>query len=389
MNEETNRTELFLAFVEDKETQTALGAMGVSDYGLRSEIYVGGIKEAVKFLKNHRSPRVLLIDVSSSNLPISDMLSLADACEPGVEVIAIGARNEVGIFRDLISLGVKDYLVKPLLPNHFTRAMRSALGTLPDDATNTFVNYGKIIAVVGTRGGVGVSSIAQNCAWNMATTHGKRIGLVDLDTQMGVQSVLCDLPPTQGLRELLEFPDRIDDLVIDRSMSKMNEHLFVFSSEESLSENFHITSGALGGLAMAMKKNFHYTLFDLPRTYIVPMIVDMLRLSDIVFLVTDLTLLSVRDTARILRLLKEAHTPNQRVIVICNKKGLYKKGEIKPELFEESLEKKIDCFIDFDAITPLDALNQGEPIVMQNGVFGKGIQKLTELIIGNKISMAS
>ena len=80
----------------------------------RNQIIRGGIAKAVEYLSEQRSPNLLLVDISGVELPLSRVQMLADVCEPGTNVIAVGDHNDVALYRDLQAAGVTDYLVKPL-----------------------------------------------------------------------------------------------------------------------------------------------------------------------------------------------------------------------------------------------------------------------------------
>ena len=66
-----------------------------------ASVHKGGIADATRLLGEQRSPRLLVVDISGVDLPLSAVNELAEVCEPGVTVIAIGDRNDVGLFRDL------------------------------------------------------------------------------------------------------------------------------------------------------------------------------------------------------------------------------------------------------------------------------------------------
>ena len=70
-----------------------------------------------------RSPHLLLVDISGIDLPLSQIHTLADVCEPGTTVVAIGDHNDVGLYRDLIDAGVSHYIVKPLTRELLTKAL--------------------------------------------------------------------------------------------------------------------------------------------------------------------------------------------------------------------------------------------------------------------------
>src|ERR1700757_1122405 len=88
-----------MAFV-DAETERVLQEASVM-LG-RCVIMRGGIVKAIEYLSEQRSPHLLLVDVSGIDLPLSQIQILADVCEPGTNVVAIGDHNDVGLYRDLV-----------------------------------------------------------------------------------------------------------------------------------------------------------------------------------------------------------------------------------------------------------------------------------------------
>jgi len=111
------------AFVADDETRSVVEQV-VGDLMIpAAAIHRGRIDDAIQLLGRQRSPRVLLVDISACELPLSAVNELAEVCEPGVSVIAIGDRNDVGLFRELINHGISDYLVKPITPSLLQRSL--------------------------------------------------------------------------------------------------------------------------------------------------------------------------------------------------------------------------------------------------------------------------
>src|SRR6201981_1940977 len=100
-----------MAFVDaetDGVIQEASVALG------RGVIVRGGIAKAIEYLSEQRSPHLLIVDISGVDLPLSKIHILADVCEPGTTVVALGDQNDVGLYRDLQESGVSQYIVKPL-----------------------------------------------------------------------------------------------------------------------------------------------------------------------------------------------------------------------------------------------------------------------------------
>src|SRR5262249_51454540 len=159
---------------------------------------------------------------------------LADVCEPGTNVIAIGDHNDVGLYRDLHEAGVSYYLVKPLTRELLTKALTPKTNSGEMGKASVALKLGKMVAFVGARGGVGTTTLAANLAWHLANQQSRRVALVDLDVQQGDCALLFNIDMTPGLRDALANPLRLDSLLLDRLMSKHGERLFILGGEEPI-----------------------------------------------------------------------------------------------------------------------------------------------------------
>jgi len=149
-----------LAFVADAESREAV-AQAFRDAGIvGGSIVEGGINAALKQVELG-TPRILIVDITSTSTPVQDVAALAAIMEPGTRLIVIGATNDVALFRDLLGVGASDYLVKPLDTQHLHVALTEASSTKAGQAP---AKLGRVAAVVGARGGVGSTTVAVNTA---------------------------------------------------------------------------------------------------------------------------------------------------------------------------------------------------------------------------------
>ena len=143
------------------------------------------------------SPNILLVDLSESGDPLSDINSLAEVCEPGTVVIAMGQVNDVRLYRDLIVSGLQDYLLKPFSPEQLRDVLSQAQAVLnaPKAEDGTSEKPHVSTAVIGTRGGVGASTIATSLAWLMSNEKERLTALLDLDIHFGTGALALDVEP--------------------------------------------------------------------------------------------------------------------------------------------------------------------------------------------------
>lgn len=349
--------EAFAAFVDDDETRELVGQLA-ADQGWRSAaIEKGGAADCVRTFGVLPPPRILLVDLSSSADAIVDMAALKNLVGANTAVIAIGSVNDVSLFRGLIGAGAADYLVKPLAAEALLGSIEHA--KLPPAPEPVEVHEGRLMFVIGARGGVGASTVALNSAWVMAHELEQRVALVDLDLQFGTLALGLDLEPGSGLREALERPDRVDELFIERALARQSERLFVLGSEDPLDKPAVFPTQGLVHLLEDLVGRFDRIVVDLPRALTVQC-ADVLSSAHDIILVSDLSLVGLRDAVRLKRLIAGV-APGAKVTIVASRAG--RADQLSLADFERGLETKIEHTVFFEEKIAGKSANVGQPIV--------------------------
>ena len=337
----------FNAFVCDDDTLELIRA-AVGDMGWPIEkCNKGGLRNAVQSLSVSASPNILFVDMSESGDPINDINALAEVCEPGTVVIAAGQVNDVRLYRDLLSSGIQDYLLKPLSVDQVRESltMAQAMLTAPKHADMHDDKPHHMMAVVGVRGGVGASLVSTSLAWAMSEQAGRQTALLDLDVHFGTGALTLDLEPGRGLIDAIDNPSRIDGLFIERAMVRASDKLSLLSAEAPIHQPVMTDGSAFFQLEEELRGAFEMTIVDLPRQVLIPF-PHLVSEAGTILLVTDVTLAAARDTIRLLSWFKQ-NVPGARVILVANK-FQNAIGELSRKEFESSIERPIDIVIPFD-----------------------------------------
>lgn len=355
--------EPFAAYVCDDMTADALRA-AIADYGWAADkVYKGGLRNAVQSLSVAASPTILFVDLSEVGDPLNDINALAEVCEPGTIVIAIGHINDVRLYRDLLASGIQDYMLKPCSIDHLRDSFAHAQATLaaPKVADATQERAHLVTAVIGARGGVGASTIATSLGWLFGDAHGRSTALLDLDIHFGTGALLLDIEPGRGLSDAIDNPSRIDGLFIERAMVKATDMLAVLSAESPINQPLMTDGLAFYQLQEELRGAFECTVIDLPRGMLVqyPHLMTEIQVA---LLVVELTLASARDAIRVLAWMK-SNAPKTQVMIVCNKVDSKIGSEITRKDFESSIERKIDVIIPADAKILHQASKLGKPVV--------------------------
>jgi len=373
----------FAAFICDDNALDVIRPV-VIELGWQPEkCYKGGLRNAVQSLSVTASPAILVVDLSESGDPLNDINALAEVCEPGTVVIAIGQVNDVRLYRDLLASGIHDYLLKPLSAQQVHDALSQALAVFMNpkagdpDAAKRHIST----AVVGTRGGVGASTLATSLAWLFAEQHKAPTALFDLDVHFGTGALALDLEPGRGLTDAIENPSRIDPLFIERAMVRAGDNLSILSAEAPINQPLMTDGSAFVQLEDEFRQAFEMTVIDLPRNMLINF-PQLLADVNLVILTCELTLASARDTIRLLSWLK-TNASHAHPMVVANKVQP-SLAEISRADFEASIERKLDFLIPYDLKAATNAAKLGQVFVDANrsSKASAVIRQIAERVIG-------
>lgn len=375
--------EPYAAFVCDEASLDVLRPVAVEMGWQPEKCNKGGLRNAVQALSISASPNILLVDLSESGDPLNDINALAEVCEPGTVVIAIGQVNDVRLYRDLLSSGIHDYLLKPLQPAALRDVLvnAQAVFSAPKFADPSAAKQHISTAVIGTRGGVGASTVATSLAWLFSADNKLPTALLDLDIHFGTGALSLDLEPGRGLTDAIENPSRIDGLFIERAMIRANDNLAILSAEAPINMPLMTDGAAFLQLEEEFRHAFEMTVIDLPRNMLINF-PQLLADVNVVIVVTELTLASARDTIRLLSWLK-TNAAHAQVVVVANKvhPGV---GEISKVDFESSIERKIGYNVPFDIKAAANAAKLGQTFCEANRTSkaSAAIREIAKMVMG-------
>lgn len=343
------------AFVRDEMSSAITRGCFVQLGSADAHVEQGDIKTAIAALAATSSPRILIVDISGFDNPLQDIHRLADVCDPSTSVLVIGDQNDVVLYRRMKELGISEYLFKPLTLDLMVRACRTALGVgLPVAQSRT----GKIVTLIGVRGGAGSTMIAANLAWHFATHLSRDVALLDLDLQSGDTALQLNVQPTQALRAALEHPDRIDDLFVSRAAIKVAPKLQLFATVDPVGEPLVPDEIAVMRLLDNLRDHHRYVFVDAP-TGAGLHFDRLLSSSSTIVLVGEPTVIAAREMVRWQDKVK-AVRGDATIHRVLNKAGI--PGGLTLEEFGTAVGVTPDVVIPFDPEI-LRRTNAGEPAI--------------------------
>jgi pilus assembly protein CpaE len=346
------------AFCEDGGTAEALQA-AAEDRRLSKthvSLHMGGAPAAVAHYQESPTPNLIVIE---SSLPRSQMLSeldkLAESCDSGTKVIMIGHANDVILYRELLKRGVSEYLVAPVSPMQLMESISNLYNNPDSDPV------GNVLAFVGAKGGVGSSTICHNAAWTLSEVLKSNVVIADLDLAFGTTGLDFNQDPVQGIAEALGSPERLDEVLLDRLLTKCSEHLSIFAAPVLLDRDYDLTAEACSTVLDVVRQNVPFVAVDLPHTW-TSWTKRILLSADEVVITAVPDLANLRNAKNIVDLLKLSRTNDGPPHLVLNMTNMPKRPEISAKEFAQSLDLKPTAIIEFDSETFGQAANNGQMI---------------------------
>jgi pilus assembly protein CpaE len=280
---------------------------------------------------------------------------LAEVCDPGTRVIMIGRINDVGFYRELTKRGISDYLIAPIQPLDVVRGV-CGLFSQPDTKP-----VGRVIAVVGAKGGVGASTVAHNIGFAIAGDLALDSVVTDLDLAFGTAGLDYNQDPPQGIADAVFSPDRIDTAFIDRLLSKCSDHLSLLAAPATLERAYDFGTEAFDGIFDALRATMPCIVLDVPHQWNGWTQRTLISADDIL-IVAEPDLANLRNAKNLFDYLRTSRLNDHRPFYCLNRVGVPKRPEIKTADFAKALEADPVAVLPFDPQLFGTAANNGQMI---------------------------
>jgi pilus assembly protein CpaE len=296
------------AFCETVETAAAVQAASEDRRLAKAhvKIQMGGATAAAEAYNNSPTPNVIVIESESrAEELLSNLDHLAEVCDPGTRVIVIGRINDVAFYRELTKRGISDYLIGPVGTLDVVRAVCGLFSQ--QDAKPV----GRVLAVVGAKGGVGASTVAHNIAFAIARDLALASVVTDLDLAFGTAGLDFNQDPPQGIADAVFSPDRIDVNFVDRLLSKCTDHLSLLAAPATLDRVYDFNAEAFDGVLDALRASIPCVVLDVPHQWSA-WTKRILISADEILVVAGPDLANLRNAKNLVDMLKSARPNDHR-----------------------------------------------------------------------------
>lgn len=330
-------------------------------------------------LVRQKGPHVVVIEISSTDDPMMEMLVDIHEEMPDLAIVATSAHKNPDLILKAMSSGAKEFLLRPLdfgkLQESVQKVARESLRHRESGEAE-----GRVIAFYSNKGGVGTTTLATNVAAGLAK-GGRRVVLVDFDLQLGNAASFLDLTPQYTMYDLVKQIDKVTRRTVDGFLARHSSGVAVLAEPRTPAEAESVTSHHVSRILAFLKSAFDYIVVDTPHAFD-ERTLEVFDGSDEIYVTSEMSLPALRNLRKCLDVFRDLEYNSARIRVVVNRYD--PKGMIRLEDVQESFNFEAFATIPNDFRRVMEGINTGSPVVVADGesVVAREILRLCRRVAG-------
>lgn len=298
---------------------------------------------------------------------------------PQTAILAVSGRTDGPFILQTLRSGAKEFLPLPLQLEDLLNVL-DRITFKPGDPSNQSaamsLSGGMTIAITGSRGGVGCTSVAVNLGCNLASLPGNKVVLVDLDLALGDTNILLDFRPSYTLADLANNIGDVDQKFLKGVLFHHSTGMMVLPHPENLDDLGMIHEEHILRLISLLRSTFTHVIIDLSKSFR-PTDIAAMRVADLILMVGQYELSSIHNISRLLPTFRAVEGLYEKIRVLMNRVGA-EDQKISRAKAEEFMQIGVFWQVNNDSRSLLGSRNEGKPLI-QFAPKSKPCQDLMEL----------
>ena len=297
---------------------------------------------------------VVFVAVDELEEPALAQLDRAVRLSKNTEVIGTALRSDPEFMLKAMRAGIQEFLVRPLE----AADLAGALGRVGQRHSASL--SGQIVACYGSKGGVGVSSVAANLAYGLAAaSKGRRVVIADFVVPNGEQRLQFNVNPAYDVRDVATRSERVDQELLNSVLAPVKGGLWLLASSDDPDVDDLLDANVTSAIMQQLRSGFHMTIVDCDRQ-LNDRTLAVLDAAERVLLVTQLNVSALRATQRSLSIFRRLGYPEGKLSVVVNR---FQSGElISVSDATEVLKAEVFFKLPNDYKVMAEAASRGVPV---------------------------
>jgi pilus assembly protein CpaE len=327
-------------------------------------------------------PDVILIDDSPEDGDLITRIQTIKRHFPKATLFVVSGNQDPQNIIAAMKAGASEYLVEPIKEKTLHKAIDEVMFKLANAGD---LAQGRIYSFVSAKGGVGSTVVAVNTSAALAMNKKNTVALLDMSFQSGDASVLLDIVPQNTIFDISANMHRFDVAFLRGVMSGHSTGINFLAAPLNPEDSEDIKSTDITSILNLTRKLFDHVVLDCGSMHFNDCTIEAFKQSDKIFVVTDMSVPSIRNTVRLCKMSKKFNINFDKIEIVINR--FIKGGALSLDEIEKNFDKKVYWLFPNDFSEIVSSINRGVPLVKLSpgAPFSKNVNEFTKKFQGTLI----
>jgi pilus assembly protein CpaE len=303
-------------------------------------------------------PDIILIDDNPECGDLFSRIKTIKSHFPQVTLFVVSDNKNHQHIITAMKAGASEFLVEPVLEETLHNAIDEVRAKLANAGR---LAQGRIYSFISAKGGVGSTVLAVNTAAALGMDKKTAVALVDMSFQSGDASVLLDIVPQNTIMEICTNMHRLDISLLRGVMSNHSTGINFLPAPLDPEDSEDINSEHIASILNLTRKLYDHVVLDCGSMHVNDCSIEAFKQSDKVFIVTDMSVPSIRNTVRLCKLIRKFGISLDKIEIIINR--FIKGGALSLAEVEKNFDKPVYWLIPNDFSDVVSSINRGVPLI--------------------------
>ncbi len=312
------------------------------------------------------APDIAVVDARADAAALGHVERLR-ARWPATTIIVIAGAAEPDLILQAMRAGGNEFFAWPAgnggPPEAMKEGVWAAIRRTAERAGARDGHQARTLSFFGSKGGVGTTTLAVNCAIDLVRECKRQTVIVDLNPFLGEVGLFLGVRPRFTILDALDNLQRLDATFVRELVAKHKSGLDILAGSEQLGRPNLQDAAGVDELLQLLGRNYGFVVID-GGSLTNPAVDMAIFASDSVFVVANPDVPSIRNTQRLVDRIAQMGVADDRVQVLLNR--MSDRDMIAPEQLEQAVGHPVYQGFPSDYATVSAALNAGVPLTMGN-----------------------
>ncbi len=276
-------------------------------------------------------------------------------------LIAVCAKADPALMLEAMRAGCGEYLTKPVDAEQVSEALDRLRTRLSARRNIQTKPSGRILALLGARGGAGTTTLAVHLGCFLVRQYGKRTLILDEHRRLGhVSLYLGEDEANYHFYELVRNIARLDEILLDGFVIHHSSCLDILPSPDVFDDSANVAMEDIQRAIRFLGQNYQFVVIDCPHG-VHSLSLATIDCCDELYLIATPDVPALRDLTRYIERLLQSNVPLSKLKVVINRYS--SEGSLSLEQIEKAIRQPVAITIPNASSDLIRAMNTGNPIL--------------------------